>query len=107
MNGIDQQLHHPEQIKELRLALALAEAKITHYQLLLSEMTLEHNSQQCQLIHDFASPLQIISMSLESLLSKNSDPIFETMKRASDNMSTILSKARKMKVQLSKKTTTV
>lgn len=107
MNGSDQQLPHSEKINELNFALAEAEAKIAHYQLLLSEMTLEHNSQLSQLIHDFASPLQIISMSLESVLSKNSDPIFETMKRATDKMTTILSTARQMKIQLSKKTTIV
>lgn len=107
MKGSDQHLPHTEKINELSLALAEAEAKIAHYKLLLSEMALEHNSQQSQLIHDFASPLQIISMSLESVMSKNPDPIFETMKRATDKMTTILSTARQMKLQISKNTTTV
>ncbi|NOT78952.1 MAG: hypothetical protein HOP07_08100 [Bacteriovoracaceae bacterium] len=107
MNGADQHLPPSEKINELSLALAEAETKIAQFQLLLSEMALEHNSQQSQLIHDFASPLQIISMSLESVISKNPDPIFETMKRAADKMTKVLSTARQMKLQLSKKTTTV
>lgn len=70
----------------------------------LSEMSSE-NEKLKVLIHDLVSPLQIISMSIETMLNQPSNEnkhTFERMKASSDRMVAIVKDMRKLQRSLSK-----
>lgn len=70
----------------------------------LSEMSSE-NEKLKGLIHDLVSPLQIISMSIETMLNQPSNEnkhTFERMKASSDRMVAIVKDMRKLQRSLSK-----
>lgn len=74
---------------ELQKALLEIEALVTEKNAILKTFT-----------HDLSNPLQILSMSIESLMDRCPPevmPTLERMKRASDNMTTIIATLRKLK----------
>ncbi len=88
-------------------SLELAQSQIAHYELLLSEQNQEHQAQIRILCHDLVNPLQIVSMSLESMIENNNSPTIERMKRATDKMEKIILESRRIALQLSKSTPVV
>jgi len=94
-----------DELESLKRSLKESQITISNYQELLRENEKEHRLTVRLLCHDIVNPLQIISMSLESMLLKNEEnPIIERMKRASDKIENKILEARQSLLQDSKST---
>lgn len=81
--------------KELDQALALAKS----YELLIADLKHESSNSLKIFTHDLSNPLQILSMTIESLQdnpSADTKAALERMKRATDNMISIILNIRKI-----------
>ncbi len=82
--------------KELEKALEL----IRSYEAIIADLKLENSNNLKKFTHDLSNPLQILSMTIESLQDhppKDISAALERMKRASDNMTSIISAIRKLR----------
>jgi signal transduction histidine kinase len=85
------------EIQSLQKELLKAQEKIESYQQMIMDVTDENIQSIRMFIHDLASPLQIISMSLEMLIDNSpaeKQPMLQTMKKSADKMSEIIASLR-------------
>ncbi|AUN99735.1 sensor histidine kinase [Bacteriovorax stolpii] len=87
-----------EKNRELQRELDSARALIKKYEGIIADLQAENSSNLKKFSHDLASPLQILSMTIESL--QDRAPEFSTtldrMKRSTDNMIEIINSIRKL-----------
>lgn len=91
-----------ENYANLRQELAEALEIIKHYEVVIADLQNENSNNLKKAAHDLANPLQILSMTIESLEDKASKdllPTIERMKRSTDAMTTILESLRKLRTQ--------
>jgi len=84
---------------ELKLELEAALELIKSYETMIAELNVENNILLRRFTHDLASPLQILSMTIESLESRipsEMNGTLERMKRSTENMCEILRNVRKL-----------
>lgn len=85
-----------ELVRELNSAYEL----IKNYEALVAELRLENDSNLKSITHDLSNPLQILSMTIESLQDsapKDLAGTLERMKRSTDMMTEIISSIRKLR----------
>ena len=93
-----------ENYSKLRQDLAEALEIIKHYEVVIAELQNENSSNLKKLAHDLANPLQILSMTLESIedrVSSDLTPSVERMKRSTETMTGILKTIRNFRTQSS------
>ncbi|MBC7712284.1 MAG: HAMP domain-containing histidine kinase [Rhizobacter sp.] len=86
--------------KNLKKELDAAKAVIKTYERIIEELKLENSNNLKHFTHDLANPLQILSMTIESLQDnppKDITAALERMKRSADNMTTIILQIRKLR----------
>ncbi len=87
-------------LKELDYAYEL----IKNYESLIVELRETNDSNLKRITHDLSNPLQILSMTIESLLDsppKDINATLERMKRSTDTMTEIIASIRKLRAQAS------
>lgn len=93
-----------EKNRELMRDLDAAMEVIRNYEGLIAQLKAENSSNMKRLVHDLASPLQILMMTIESLESRAPQelaPALERMKRSTDNMLELITSARKLNSTIS------
>lgn len=91
-----------ENYSKMRQELAQALEMIKHYEVVIADLQNESSNNLKKAAHDLANPLQILSMTIESLedrAPKELLPSIERMKRSTDVMATILEGLRKLRTQ--------
>lgn len=101
---VESALAHKNQqlMQELNSALNI----IKYYESQIIELKNTQTAHLKKITHDIASPLQILSMTIESLMdSPTGDPglALERMKRATDTMTEVIRAARKLTLEDSQK----
>ena len=74
---------------------------IKNYEIIIANMNSENSANLKKLIHDIVNPLQILSMTLESLQDKGPPELvatFEQMKRATDTITEVVNSARRRSI---------
>lgn len=84
--------------QELKRDLDAALATIARYESLLAELRSENSSNLKKITHDMAGPLQILSMTIESLQDRAPEfgSTLDRMKRSTDHMIEIINTLRKL-----------
>lgn len=93
-----------EKNRELMRNLDAAMEVIQNYETLMAQLKSDNNGNMRKLLHDLASPLQILMMTIESLQDRAPEeltPSLERMKRSIDAMIELVTAARKLNSSIS------
>ena len=94
-------INQTQETKQLRKDLEEALLEIKKYETLMAEIKEEHKTTIKSFAHDLASPLQILSMTLESIEDKiptEMSTSLERMQKSCEKMTTIILTLRKLQV---------
>lgn len=88
-----------EKNRELQRELDAAHELIRKYEGIIADLQSENSNNLKKFTHDLASPLQILSMTIESLQDRAPEftTTLERMKRSTDNMIDIINTIRKIR----------
>lgn len=93
-----------EKNRELMRSLDAAMEVIQNYEALIAQLKNDNNGNMRKLLHDLASPLQILMMTIESLQDRAPEeltPSIERIKRSIDAMIELITAARKLNSSIS------
>lgn len=91
-----------EKNQQLMKELDHAHALIRNYESLIAELRESNDSNLKRITHDLSNPLQILSMTIESLQDSETPPkdlhaTLERMRRSTDTMTEIIASIRKLR----------